>query len=144
MAFAITIRPYQSDDLEEVVALWKDVFPGDPPWNEAATVIRRKLGVQPQLFLVGLYDEHVVATVVAGYDGIRGWIHHLAVCSSQRRRGIGRDLMHAAEKGLAKIGCPKVNLQIRATNDSVVEFYRTLGYNIEERISLGKRLDNAG
>ncbi len=52
--------------------------------------------------------------------------------------------MHAAEKGLAKIGCPKVNLQIRATNDSVVEFYRTLGYNIEERISLGKRLDNAG
>jgi ribosomal protein S18 acetylase RimI-like enzyme len=85
----------------------------------------------------------VIATVLAGYDGVRGWIHHLAVHPSYRRRGIGRELVHAAESGLAKMGCPKVNLQVRATNDSVVSFYRALGYTIEERTSLGKRLDKA-
>jgi ribosomal protein S18 acetylase RimI-like enzyme len=107
-------------------------------------VIRRKLKVQPELFLVGISNDRVVATVLAGYDGVRGWIHHLAVHSSHRRRGIGHDLVRAAENGLAKIGCPKVNLQVRATNDSVVSFYRALGYKIEERTSLGKHLDNAG
>jgi ribosomal protein S18 acetylase RimI-like enzyme len=49
--------------------------------------------------------------------------------------------MAAAEEGLAKLGCPKVNLQVRATNSAVVSFYRTLGYPVEERASLGKRLE---
>ena len=144
MVSNITIRPYQSNDYAEVVALWKEVFPEDPPWNEPAAVIRRKLKIQPELFLVGIADDRVVAAVLAGYDGVRGWVHHLAVHPSRRRRGIGRELMHAAENGLAKLGCPKVNLQVRATNDSVVSFYRALGYNIEERTSLGKHLGKAG
>ena len=82
----------------------------------------------------------VVGTVLGGFDGVRGWIHHLAVDASQRRKGIARSLMEAAEQGLLKLGCPKVNLQVRATNLLVIEFYRSLGYNVEERASLGKRL----
>ena len=134
------IRSYEPQDHAEVISLWKEVFPDDPLWNEPTAVIRRKLTVQPELFLVGYADGRLVATVLAGFDGVRGWIHHLAVHPSHRRRGIARALMVAAEEGLAKLGCPKVNLQVRATNTAVVSFYRALGYSIEERASLGKRL----
>ena len=143
MTHDITIRPYGSQDHSEVVSLWKEVFPDDPPWNEPAAVIRRKLTVQPELFLVGLVNGRVVATVIAGFDGVRGWIHHLAVQSAYRRRGIARSLMEAAEESLAKLGCPKVNLQVRAANTAVISFYRALGYDVEERASLGKRLHHA-
>jgi len=139
----ITIRPYGSQDHSQVVSLWNEVFPDDPPWNEPAAVIRRKLTVQPELFLVGLVNGRVVATVIAGFDGVRGWIHHLAVQSAYRRRGIARSLMEAAEESLAKLGCPKVNLQVRAANTAVISFYRALGYDVEERASLGKRLHHA-
>jgi len=106
-------------------------------------MIRRKLTVQPELFLVAAVDDQVVGTVMAGFDGVRGWIHHLAVRGSHRRQGIASSLMRAAEKGLEIAGCPKVNLQVRATNSKVIAFYRSLGYELEERASLGKRLDAA-
>ncbi len=140
LAAKLVIRPFEPQDHAEVVSLWKDIFPDDPPWNEPTAVIRRKLTVQPELFLVGYADGRLVATVLAGFDGVRGWIHHLAVHPSRRRRGIARALMIAAEEGLVKLGCPKVNLQVRATNTAVISFYRALGYSIEERASLGKRL----
>jgi len=139
----IEIRPYEFEDHAQVVALWSDVFKDDPPWNEPASMIRRKLTVQPELFLVAIVDDQVVGTVMAGFDGVRGWIHHLAVRCSHRRQGIASSLMSAAEKGLEIAGCPKVNLQVRATNREVIAFYRSLGYELEERASLGKRLGAA-
>lgn len=135
------IRPYQPKDNDQVVALWSDVFADDPPWNEPATMIRRKLTVQPELFFVACIHDQVVGAVMAGFDGVRGWIYHLAVHNAYRRQGIASALMWAAEKGLQAAGCPKVNLQVRATNRAVIAFYRSLGYEVEERESLGKRLE---
>lgn len=143
MSSRLEIRPYESADQAQVVALWKDVFRDDPPWNEPTSMIRRKLTVQPELFLVAVVDDQVVGTVMAGFDGVRGWIHHLAVQPSHRRQGIASALMSSAEKGLEAAGCPKVNLQVRATNSEVIAFYRSLGYELEERASLGKRLGAA-
>ena len=140
----VVIRSFEVQDHDEVVSLWKDIFPDDPPWNEPTNVIRRKLTVQPDLFLVGHVDGRLVGTVLAGFDGVRGWIHHLAVHRSHQRQNIARALMTKAEEGLAKLGCPKVNLQVRVTNSAVISFYRTLGYSVEERASLGKHLDEVG
>jgi ribosomal protein S18 acetylase RimI-like enzyme len=140
----LNIRPFVLDDEPAVTALWSDAFAGDPPWNQPAAIIRRKATVQPELFLVGESEGRVVATVLAGFDGVRGWIHHLAVAPPLRRRGIARALMNAAEAGLARLGCDKVNLQVRASNAAVVAFYRALGYAIEERVSMGKRLSTDG
>jgi len=123
-----------------VVGLWREIFAGDPPWNEPDGMIDRKLGVQPELFLVAESQGRVVGTVLGGFDGVRGWIHHLAVHEAHRRKGIATQLMRAAEDGLKKIGCPKINLQVRSTNLGVIDFYRSLGYSVEERASLGKRL----
>jgi len=139
----VEIRPYGSEDQSQVIALWKAVFPDDPPWNDPVSVIRRKLTVQPELFLIGHVNDRIVATVIAGFDGVRGWIHHLAVHPAYRRKGIATMLMRSAEQGLEALGCPKVNLQVRATNTAVISFYRSLGYDVEERTSLGKRLGAA-
>jgi len=134
------IRPFLDKDEAAVVELWEEVFAGDPPWNAPADMIRRKKTVQPELFLVAHSQEKVFGTVMAGFDGVRGWIHHLAVSPSLRRRGVATCLMRAAEEGLTKLGCPKVNLQVRSTNAGVIAFYRAVGYEVEERASMGKRL----
>jgi ribosomal protein S18 acetylase RimI-like enzyme len=141
MSSTLTIRPYENRDEADVTALWREAFPDDPPRNEPSRVIRRKLAVQPELFLVGQLDGRIVAAVVGGYDGFRGWVNHLAVRDAHRRRGFGRALVAALEERLAGLGCPKVNLQVRATNAEVVAFYKRLGYEIEERVSLGKPLE---
>jgi len=137
----LNVRPYLESDEDRVVALWTAVFPTNAPRNEPRAYIRRKLEIQRDLFLVGEWGDRIVATVVGGYDGVRGWIYHLAVAEDLRRKGIGRRMTEAAEKELAKMGCPKVNLQIYSTNDGVVAFYEALGYRVEERISMGKVLD---
>jgi ribosomal protein S18 acetylase RimI-like enzyme len=134
------IRTYRRDDGREVSALWSEVFPNDPPHNAAAVAIPRKLAVQPELFFVAEEDGHVAGTIMAGYDGHRGWLYAVAVSPRLRRRGIGTALVQHAVSALAALGCLKVNLQVRAGNDSAVAFYRKLGFAVEERVSMGKRL----
>ena len=135
------IRPFQPPDRAALEQLWGHVFAGDPPWNAPAVMIETKLKVQPELLLAGVLDGVLVGAVMAGFDGVRGWIHHLAVTPQWRRHGFGTQLVRAAEAGLRKLGCAKVNIQVRVTNVRVVEFYRTLGYAIEERVDMGRRLD---
>jgi ribosomal protein S18 acetylase RimI-like enzyme len=137
---ALVIRPYVDDDEVAVVELWRDSFPNDPPRNDPRQVIRRKSEVQPELFLVGLVRDRLVCTAIAGYDGYRGWVYHVATDPEHRRRGLGRQMMNEVERRLADLGCPKLNLQVRATNDAVVAFYEALGYGVEDRVSLGKSL----
>ena len=97
--------------------------------------------MQRELFLVGEFQGDVVGTVIAGFDGYRGWVYHLAVDPRCRRRGFGRELMREAEARLRALGCPKLNLQVRSSNTEVIEFYERLGYSIEDRASLGKILE---
>ncbi len=136
----IGVRTYQDSDHDSVVALWKVVFPNDPPWNEPSEFIRRKRSVQADLFWVAQDGDEIIGTVVAGYDGVRGWIYHLAVDPSQRRKGTARLLMQTAEQCLENLGCPKINLQVRMHNTGVVSFYKELGYDVEDRVQMGKPL----
>ena len=152
----LSIRTFRDGDRAAVEALWTRVFPDDPPRNAPAGMIDSKLKVQPELLLVGevdgaeaaadgvdgarAVDTRIVGAVMAGYDGVRGWIYHLAVAPEFRRRGYGAQLVRAAEAGLRTLGCAKVNLQVRASNREVVAFYRSVGYEVEERVSMGRRL----
>ena len=139
MAVTLEIRPYEEGDDDAVVALWR-ACGLVVPWNDPRKDIRRKLRVQRDLFLVGSLDGNLVATVMAGYEGHRGWINYLAVAEECRRRGFGRRMMDAAEARLRAIGCPKINLQIRKSNAAAVGFYRSLGFLEDESVSMGKRL----
>jgi ribosomal protein S18 acetylase RimI-like enzyme len=142
-AGAVDVRRYVPADEEGVVALWSEVFDGDPPWNEPRAMLRRKLASDPTLVFVAVIGSRVIGAVLGGYDGVRGWVYHLAVLSTERRRGTATRLMHVLEAALTEVGCPKLNLQVRTTNESVIGFYRALGYEVEERASLGKRLEGA-
>jgi len=137
----VQIRPFQPGDEKSVVALWQrcDLV---RPWNDPHRDIQRKLRVRPDLFLVGLLDGQVVASVMVGYEGHRGWLNYLAIAPELRRRGYARAIVAEAERLLREAGCPKINLQIRASNHEVIEFYRRLGYSVDEVVSMGKRLEH--
>ena len=94
----------------------------------------------PDLFLVAVEDGRVIGTVMGGYDGHRGWIYSMAVDESQRHRGVGSVLMGEIEKALQALGCMKVHLQVVPSNSGVAQFYERLGFSVEGRISMGKRL----
>ena len=137
----IIIRPFDPSDEKSVIKLWTDCGLV-VPWNNPQRDIRRKLKVQADGFLVALTDGQIIATVMAGYEGHRGWINYLAVDPRFRQRGIGRHLMGAAEAYLRALGCPKINLQVRSSNAGVIEFYNRIGFKTDEALSLGKRLES--
>lgn len=132
------IRDYHAEDKAQVIALWNQLFPNSTGHNDPAQSIERKVQSQDSLFFVALDRDVVVGTVMAGYDGHRGWIYSLGVDATRQKNGIGTMLVRHAEAALASRGCPKVNLQVRSDNAAVVAFYESLGFRIEERISMGK------
>jgi ribosomal protein S18 acetylase RimI-like enzyme len=136
----IIIRPYDEADEAAVIAFWREVFPEAPPWNDPREDIRRKLRVQRKWFLVASLESSIVGTAMAGYDGHRGWLYYVGVSEAHRRLGVGSLLLRRIEQELAVAGCPKLNLQVRARNPEAVAFYESLGFQVEERVSMGKLL----
>ena len=134
------IRKYDAGDRDSLIRLWTEVFPAGLPHNDPHTSLDKKLRIDRDLLLVSVIDDMVIGSVIGGYDGRRGWIYSLAVKPGFRRQGIATKLMRAVEKALVERGCLKVNLQIVASNAGVVALYEKLGFSVEERISMGKKL----
>lgn len=135
----MNIRSFRIMDEAAVIALWRSCELVKP-WNDPHKDILRKLTTQADLFLVGEIEDRIVATVMAGFDGHRGWVNYLAVSPQHRKAGLGRTLMQHVEAALEARGCPKLNLQVRTTNHAVLEFYKRIGYEQDDVVSLGKRL----
>lgn len=112
------------------------------PWNDPNRDIDRKLARDAENLLVLEEDGELIGSVMVGYEGHRGWINYLAVHPAHRRQGLGRLLMDEAETRLRGLGCPKVNLQVRNSNEAAREFYRQIGYTFDEAVSFGKRLEH--
>jgi len=129
-----------SEHRKGVIALWHAVFGYETAHNEPSLVIDRKLAVDDGLFFVAVCDDVVVGSIMAGFDGHRGWLYSLAVAPEYRNRDIGTDLVSKAERTLATLGCMKINLQIIEGNEDVQAFYASLGYSAEVRVSMGKRI----
>ncbi|MDY0909251.1 GNAT family acetyltransferase [Microbacterium sp. CFBP9034] len=134
-----TVRVFEERDTDAVVALWNAVGL-TRPWNDPRKDIARKLTVQPELFLVAEDDDRIVGSVMAGYDGHRGWLYYLASDPLRRGEGIARDLVAGAEERLIAMGCPKVQLMVRPDNIAARGFYESLGYEPFDIWSTGKRL----
>ena len=141
MSDNILIRAYDEGDQQAVIALWSEcglVVPQNDPVKDIA----RKLLVDRELFLVGVSADTIVATVMGGYEGHRGWINYLAVKPSKRRNGYGQRLMRTVEQQIREKGSAKINLQVRSTNQDVIAFYTAIGYAVDDVVSLGKRLEH--
>jgi ribosomal protein S18 acetylase RimI-like enzyme len=134
------IRPYEAADFGGLDALWLEAFPNDPPRNRAEFAVPAKLAVQPDLFFVAVDEGRVIGSIMAGYDGHRGWLYAVAVRRDCMRRGVGTELVRIAEAALRRLSCGKVNLQVRSTNAAVIGFYKHLGFDVEDRVSMGRLL----
>lgn len=139
MSSVFQIRPYHAADEDQVVALWERcglVAPQNDPRED----IRLKTSFQPGLFLVGTLGGRIAGSVMAGYDGHRGWLNYVAVLPELQGRGYGRRLVEAAVAALRELGCPKVNLQVREANTKVIGFYERLGFKNDRVVGMGLRL----
>ncbi len=133
------IRQFESSDKKAVIQLWRDCNLV-VPWNDPEKDIQRKLDVGREYFLVGECEGEIVASVMAGYDGHRGYVNYLVVAPGFRSRGFAHTMMSEVEARLKAAGCPKVNLMVRKTNIDIIEFYESLGYRADQSVILGKRL----
>jgi ribosomal protein S18 acetylase RimI-like enzyme len=134
-----TVRKFRPADESEVINLWRQCGL-IVPWNNPETDIQRKLSTTPDLFFVGVLDDELIASCMAGYDGHRGWIYFLAVKDSFQRKGFASRLIDHTESELIKLGCPKVELMVRKTNKNVISFYQSVGYDSDPVTVLSKRL----
>ena len=133
------VRQFTAQDTDQVVALWQECEL-TRPWNNPLLDIERKQQQDDSLFLVGELDNHLIASVMGGYDGHRGWMYYLAVSPKHQRCGYARELISHLEQKLIALGCPKLNLQIRSDNIAVQEFYHEIGFTEDATVSMGKRL----
>ncbi len=138
---ALKIRRFRTSDSAAVVDLWRRcglVRPANDPFKDIA----RKLRVRGDLFLVGLRGGQIVASVMVGYEGHRGWINYLGVSPDYQKLGYGRRMMDEAERLLRAEGCAKVNLQVRRSNTGAAAFYAAIGFAQDDVLSYGKRLEH--
>ncbi|MFT7222016.1 MAG: ribosomal protein S18 acetylase RimI-like enzyme [Candidatus Azotimanducaceae bacterium] len=136
----VDVRRYRTSDEAAVASLLGRVLPDDKPQNEPIHVLKEKSRHDGDMLVALIGDPHakkISGFIMYGYDGHRGWIYQLAVDPQSRRLGLGKSLVKAALLRLQSLGCEKVNLQVRAGNTDVVEFYRSAGFRTEERISMG-------
>lgn len=135
----LSIRPFDPADTDKVIAIWK-ACGLLRPWNDPHADIAAKMAYQPELFLVGLSGDTIIATAMFGYDGHRGWLYYFAVPPEAQKRGYGPRMLTHGEEALKALGCPKINLQIRHDHDDVKAFYEKSGFQQDAVISYGKRL----
>ncbi|WP_022668484.1 GNAT family acetyltransferase [Desulfospira joergensenii] len=137
----LEIKPFTPDSTSQVIQLWEECGL-TRPWNDPEKDIQRKLLQNPELFFLAWKKETLVGSCMAGYDGHRGWIYYLGVTPELRETGIGKALLDHAEKALARLGCPKINLMVRKTNSKVIRFYENRDYSDDPVKVLSKRLEN--
>jgi ribosomal protein S18 acetylase RimI-like enzyme len=130
---------YKSEFEGAVVDLWRKCNL-IVPQNDPVVDIRKKMDYQPDLFFIALLDVGVVGSVMAGYEGHRGWLNYLAVLPEYQGQGYGTKLVEKAITELKNLGCLKANLEVRKNNSSVIDFYIHLGFKDNEVVGLGKRL----
>jgi ribosomal protein S18 acetylase RimI-like enzyme len=135
----MVIKNYNSSFEKQVIDLWFECGL-IVPWNNPKRDIERKMDDDPSLFFICEIGGRITGSCMAGYDGHRGWIYYLAVKPEFQKQGIASKLIREAESRLLKIGCPKINLMVRKSNEDVISFYRRIGYKDDPVVVLSKKL----
>ena len=139
-AHALGIKPIEDADIAEVIALWQRCGSARP-WNDPAADIARARQEANATVLLGRDNGTLVASVLVGHDGHRGWVYYVTVDPDHRFKGYGRAIMTAAEDWLRARGIEKLQLMVRGDNAKVHAFYEQLGYYDQERVIFAKWLD---
>ena len=125
------IRPLAPSEYEDAVTLWHATGL-TRPWNDPRADIERAASGPSSAVLAGLVDGELVATVMTGHDGHRGWVYYLAVQPARQGQGLGAQIMQAAEAWLRAAGVVKLQLMVRSDNESASKFYFHIGYELSD------------
>jgi len=136
----VTIAPATAGDRDGVVALWHAAGL-TRPWNDPFADYDLALAGPQSAVLLARDGDTLLGSVMVGFDGHRGWVYYLAADPQRRGQGVGRALMEAAEAWLRTCGSPKVQLMVRGDNAAARGFYNALGYDLQDVLTLGRRLD---
>jgi ribosomal protein S18 acetylase RimI-like enzyme len=137
---ALNISAIQDHDVPEVIALWLRCGL-TRAWNDPAADIALARKEANATVLLGRKQGAVVASVLVGHDGHRGWVYYVSVDPDHRQAGHGRAIMAAAEDWLRARGIQKLQLMVRGDNAKVHAFYESIGYYDQKRVTFAKWLD---
>ena len=137
---AMQIAAAKESDVDDVIALW-DACGLMRPWNDPAADFRLALANETSAILLAQIEGALVASVMTGFDGHRGWVYYLAVAPDFRKHGLGTKMMAAAEQWLRERNAPKIQLMVRDGNEAAIGFYKALGYDVQPVVTIGRRLD---
>ena len=137
---SLTITSIEDSDIPEVIRLWERC--GSPrAWNDPAADIELARKESNSTILLGRHEGALMASVLVGHDGHRGWVYYVSVDPDHRFQGYGREIMRAAEDWLRPRGITKLQLMVRPDNARVHAFYESLGYYDQKRVTFAKWLD---
>lgn len=136
----VMIRPASTADRDAVIALWHTAGL-TRPWNDPRADFDKALANATSAVLLAEHAGALAGSVMVGFEGHRGWVYYLASAPDRRGHGMGRRLMAAAEEWLKALGCPKVQLMVRGDNHAARGFYDAIGYELQDVVTLGRRLD---
>ncbi len=134
------IAAAKESDADDVIALW-EACGLTRPWNDPAADFRLALANQTSAILLAHIEGALVASVMTGFDGHRGWVYYLAVAPDSRKHGLGTKMMAAAERWLRERNAPKIQLMVRDGNEAAIGFYKALDYDVQPVVTIGRRLD---
>ena len=124
----VQIRAMTKEDYEEVFAMWQITSKRALSNADRKEEIERYLKRNKGLSQVAVIDGKIVGTVLAGHDGRRGYIHHMAVLPEYRRRHIAQTLATTAIKKLAEEGIVKTHIFTYCDNFAGQSFWSSLGF----------------
>jgi ribosomal protein S18 acetylase RimI-like enzyme len=133
----LVISDLSPDEIPAAIAIWKEaglLRLWNDPRADAALALRHA----GSTILAARREAKLVATVMVGHDGHRGWVYYLAVAPAFRRQGVGTMLMRSAEQWCRARGVPKLQLMVRSENVEVASFYAALGYDKSDVVVLAK------
>ena len=135
------IEKFSMKFYEEVIKIWRKagISVGSTDTKEE---LQRMLQRNPNLFLIGTVDKKVISVVMGGFDGRRGYVHHLAVDPNHQRKGFGKIMMEELNKEFQRMGIHKVHLFVERSNKGVVSFYRKIGWEIRNDLIMMSYIPN--
>lgn len=113
------------------------------PWNDPRADFDLALANATSAILLARDGDALAGSAMVGFDGHRGWVYYLASDPRRRRKGIGRLLMRAAEDWLKHKECPKIQLMVRNDNSDAKGFYAAIGYDVQDVVTIGRRLNDS-
>lgn len=141
---AVRIRAFRISDHPQVRVLWEKSEGVGLNESDTREAVGRYLKRNPGMSLVATAGRRVVAAVLCGHDGRRGYLHHLAVARRWRRRGLGRLLVDRCLASLAAEGIDKCNLFLFSDNAEGKAFWRRIGWSVRADLRLVQRATSGG